>query len=113
MAQAAPAPAPAPTPVTLTYNPNTRQFTANPPNVTIANDGSVNFIGGFAAGMTCTVCFSPTDVFGTSLQVDGGNQTKSTGTPAKSGITVGYTPTAGTCAQLGKVGNGDTITVTS
>ncbi len=62
--------------------------------------------------MTCTICFSPTDVFGTSLQVVGGNQ-KSTGTPAKRGITVGYTPTAGNCAQLGKVGNGDTITVTS
>ncbi len=106
-----PAPAPAEVPQ-ITINYSNGQFSVNRPTVQIPNGGSADFFGGFAAGTTCTVCFNPTTVFGASLQVDA-NQTKSTGAAGKSNVLVSYTLTAGTCAQPGNVGNGNTIQVGS
>lgn len=116
MAQPGPAPTTAPTRITITYVNGV--FGYNPPHVHIPNGGSVDFNGG--TGVTgCTVCFSPTNVFGASTNVSPGNNPSLTA--QQDNVSVSYTIQNGlnaNCPQLAaatkekRVGNGGgTITV--
>jgi len=103
MAEPAPAQTTAPTPITITYANGT--YSSNPPNATIPNGGSVDFNGG--TGVTgCTVCFSPTNVFGARTNVSSGNNPSLTA--QQNNVTVSYTIQNGlnaSCPPQG-VGNG-------